>query len=54
MTELNTNDYKKILEYYKEKIPWSARLVKINAEKIEIAHFLELEGGDDIIQYINI
>ena len=27
---------------------------KINAEKIEIAHFLELEGGDDIIQYINI
>jgi len=34
MSELNTNDYKKILEYYKEQIPRSVRLVKINAEKI--------------------
>jgi hypothetical protein len=34
MPELKINDYKKILEYYKQQIPRSARLVKINAEKI--------------------
>jgi len=34
MSELNMNDYKQILEYYKKEIPKSKRLVKINAEKI--------------------
>ena len=34
MSELNMNDYKQILEYYKKEIPKSNRLVKINAEKI--------------------
>ena len=34
MTELNTNDYKKILEYYNKPIPKSSRLVKAAAEKI--------------------
>jgi len=34
MTELTNNDYKQILEYYKESIPKSHRLIKIMAEKI--------------------
>ena len=34
MTELNTNDYKKILAYYNKPIPKSSRLVKAAAEKI--------------------
>jgi len=34
MSELSNSDYKKILEYYKEQIPKSSRLLKINAEKI--------------------
>jgi hypothetical protein len=34
MGELSNTDYKKILEYYKENIPKSSRLLKINAEKI--------------------
>ena len=34
MTELNKNDYKQILEYYKKEIPKSKRLLKTNAEKI--------------------
>ena len=34
MAELSTNDYKKILEYYKNPIPKSKRLLKLEAEKI--------------------
>lgn len=34
MPKLNINDYKKILEYYKEQIPESSRRVRINAEHI--------------------
>ena len=34
MTELNTTDYKKILEYYNKPIPKSSRLVKGAAEQI--------------------
>ena len=34
MTELNNNDYIKILEYYKKSIPKSKRLLKMAAEKI--------------------
>ena len=34
MSELNMNDYKQILEYYKKEIPKSNRLLKKNAEKI--------------------
>lgn len=34
MTELTNNDYKQILEYYKESIPKSHRLTKIMAENI--------------------
>jgi hypothetical protein len=34
MSELNTTDYKKILEYYNKPIPKSSRLVKSAAEKI--------------------
>ena len=34
MSELTNKDYKKILEYYKENIPKSSRLLKMNAEKI--------------------
>ena len=34
MTELNNDDYKKILEYYKKTIPKSNRLLKKTAIKI--------------------
>ena len=34
MTQLTTNDYKKILEYYKKPIPGSTRLMKNAAEQI--------------------
>ena len=34
MSELNMNDYRQILEYYKKEIPKSKRLLKTNAEKI--------------------
>lgn len=34
MTNLTNNDYKKILEFYKEIIPKSKRLLKLQAEKI--------------------
>ena len=34
MTELTTNDYKKILEYYDKPVPKSARLIKAAADKI--------------------
>jgi hypothetical protein len=34
MTELNNDDYKKILEYYKKPIPKSSRLLKKTAIKI--------------------
>lgn len=34
MSELTTNDYKQILEYYKKPIPKSRRLLKNNAEQI--------------------
>jgi len=34
MGELSNTDYKKILEYYKEDIPKSSRLLKMKAEKI--------------------
>ena len=34
MSELTTNDYKQILEYYKKQIPKSRRLLKNNAEHI--------------------
>jgi hypothetical protein len=34
MTEITNNDYKKILEYYKQPLPHSRRLIKFNAEKI--------------------
>lgn len=34
MTDLTNNDYKKILEFYKETIPKSKRLLKLRAEKI--------------------
>ena len=34
MTELTTNDYKQILEYYDKSVPKSARLIKAAAEKI--------------------
>lgn len=32
--ELTNYDYKKILEFYKQKVPKSKRLLKLNAEKI--------------------
>jgi hypothetical protein len=34
MTELTTNDYKKILEFYDKVIPKSHRLIKNTAEKL--------------------
>ena len=34
MTELTTNDYKKILEFYNKVIPKSPRLIKNTAEKL--------------------
>lgn len=34
MSELTENDYKQILEYYKKPIPKSARLLRLNAERI--------------------
>ena len=34
MTNLTNKDYKKILEFYKETIPKSKRLLKIQAENI--------------------
>jgi hypothetical protein len=34
MTELNNNDYKQILKYYKKPIPKSSRRLKLNANKI--------------------
>ncbi len=34
MTELTTNDYKHILEFYKKRIPKSKRLLKLQAEQI--------------------
>jgi hypothetical protein len=34
MSELNDNDYKLILDYYKKDIPKSKRLLRLNAEKI--------------------
>ena len=34
MSQINNNDYKKILEYYKQPIPTSKREIKLNAEKI--------------------
>lgn len=34
MSELTTNDYKSILEFYKKPIPKSRRILKIQAEKI--------------------
>lgn len=34
MYQLNNNDYKKILKYYKQNIPKSNRLLKLNAEKL--------------------
>ena len=34
MSELTNKDYKKILEYYKENIPKSSRLLKMNAEQV--------------------
>lgn len=34
MTELTTNDYKQILEYYGKSIPKSSRLIKIAADRI--------------------
>lgn len=34
MSELNMNDYRQILEYYKKEIPKSKRLLKKNAEKL--------------------
>ena len=34
MTELNNNDYNKILEFYNKSIPKSNRLLKIQAEKL--------------------
>jgi hypothetical protein len=34
MSELTNNDYIEILEYYKKPIPKSARLLRLNAERI--------------------
>ena len=34
MTELTTNDYKQIIEYYDKPVPKSARLIKAAADKI--------------------
>lgn len=34
MSELNNDDYKNILEYYKKPIPSSKRLLKMQAEKL--------------------
>jgi hypothetical protein len=34
MTELTTNDYKKILEFYDKPIPKSPKLIKNTAEKL--------------------
>lgn len=34
MTELTYKDYTHILEYYKQNIPKSKRMLKLNAEKI--------------------
>jgi len=34
MSEITVNEYKKILTYYKKPIPYSKKLLKINAEKI--------------------
>jgi hypothetical protein len=37
MSELTTNDYKKILEFYNKPIPKSKRLLKIHAEKLLVS-----------------
>jgi hypothetical protein len=34
MSELTTNDYKRILEFYKKPLPKSKRILKLQAEKI--------------------
>ena len=34
MSELTTNDYKHILEFYKKTLPKSKRILKIQAEKL--------------------
>jgi hypothetical protein len=34
MSELTTNDYKHILEYYKKPVPKSKRILKSQAEKL--------------------
>jgi hypothetical protein len=34
MSELTTNDYKHILEFYEKPIPKSKRILKVQAEKI--------------------
>jgi hypothetical protein len=34
MSELTTNDYKHILEFYKKPLPKSKRILKIEAEKL--------------------
>jgi hypothetical protein len=34
MSELTTNDYKHILEFYKKNVPKSKRLLKMQAEKL--------------------
>ncbi len=34
MSELTTNDYKHILEFYKKPLPKSKRILKLQAEKI--------------------
>jgi len=34
MSELTTNDYKHILEFYKKPLPKSKRILKIQAEKL--------------------
>jgi hypothetical protein len=34
MSQITINDYKHILEFYKQKIPYSNRLLKKQAEKI--------------------
>ena len=34
MSELTTNDYKHILEFYKKPLPKSKRILKIQAERI--------------------
>ncbi len=34
MSELTTNDYKHILEFYKKSVPKSKRILKLQAERI--------------------